>query len=60
MPYCGVLFLGLSNMVVRILIVSGATCHCHFVAQCAIWVLEFERPENISFVVTHILGVAKF
>jgi hypothetical protein len=29
-PYCGVLFLGLSSMGVHTLIVSGATCLCHF------------------------------
>ena len=31
-----------------------------FVAKCAIWVLEFERPKDVLFVVAHVLGVAEF
>ena len=28
--------------------------------QCAIWILEFEGPENVFLVVTHVLGVSEF
>jgi hypothetical protein len=35
-------------------------CPYHFVAQCAVWVLEFEGPKNVNSVITHVLGVAEF
>ena len=46
---CGGLFLGLLDKGVRTLIVNGAMCLCHFVAWCAIGVLEFERPKDVCF-----------
>ena len=30
------------------------------VAKCAVGVLEFERPDNILFVIPHILCISKF
>ena len=31
-----------------------------FVAQCAVWVLEFERPEDVFSMIAHVLGVSEF
>ena len=57
MLYCVALYVGLSNMGVHML---GPCVSIIFVAQCAVWVLEFERPEDVFSMIAHVLGVSEF